>query len=109
MPVMRSCRYALMRAIQMRTSRYVSRTLRAEPLRDQPDQRQHGERDEREPPVEPDHHRHDPDQREQSPNTDTTPDVNSSLRTSTSVVTRVISRPTGIAVVERRSSRCRCS
>ena len=30
-----------------------------------------------------------------SPNTETTPDVNSSFRTSTSVVTRVIRRPTG--------------
>ena len=35
------------------------------PLRDDPDERQHGERDDREPPVEPDHHRHDPDEREQ--------------------------------------------
>ena len=31
-----------------------------------------------------------------SPKTETTPDVNRSLRTSTSVVTRVISRPTGL-------------
>ena len=35
-----------------------------------------------------------------SPNTDTTPDVNSSFSTSTSVVTRVISRPDRVAVVE---------
>ena len=31
-----------------------------------------------------------------SPKIDTTPDVNMSLMTSTSVVTRVISRPTGL-------------
>ena len=31
-----------------------------------------------------------------SPNTDTTPAVNSSFSTSTSLVTRVISRPTGL-------------
>ena len=31
-----------------------------------------------------------------SPKTETTPDVNSSFSTSTSVVTRVISRPTGL-------------
>ncbi len=31
-----------------------------------------------------------------SPKTDTTPAVNSSLSTSTSVVTRVMSRPTGL-------------
>ena len=31
-----------------------------------------------------------------SPNTVTTPEANRSLRTSTSVVTRVISRPTGL-------------
>jgi hypothetical protein len=39
--------------------------VRAEPLRDQPDERQHGERDDREAPIDPDHHCHDPDQREQ--------------------------------------------
>ena len=35
-----------------------------------------------------------------SPKIETTPEVNRSLITSTSVVTRVISRPTGIAIVE---------
>ena len=36
-----------------------------------------------------------PTSEKRSPNTVTTPDVNRSLRTSTSDVTRVISRPTG--------------
>ena len=64
MPVMFSCRNALIRAIQPRTTRYDSRTLRAEPLRDQRDQRQHRERDQRQPPVHPQHHGHDADERE---------------------------------------------
>ena len=64
MPVMFSCRNALIRAIRPRTTRYDSRTLRAEPLRDERDERQHREGDEREPPVHPQHHDHDADQRE---------------------------------------------
>ena len=44
-----------------------------------------------------------------SRNTDTTPDANSSFRASTSVVTRVISRPTGLRSKKATSRRCRCA
>ena len=44
-----------------------------------------------------------------SPKIDTTPAVNMSFSTSTSVVTRVISRPTGLRSKNRMSSRWRCS
>ncbi len=63
-PVMFSCRNALIRAIQPRTTRYDSRTLRPEPLRDERDERQHGEGHQRQPPVHPQHHAHDADERE---------------------------------------------
>ena len=74
-----------MRAIQVRTVRYDSRTLRAEPLRDEHDERQHREGDERQPPV----HRDSsttmmPTSVKTSPKIETTPDVNRSFRTSTS-------------------------
>ena len=53
-----------MRAIQVAHRAVRLAHVRAEPLRDEPDQRQHREGDERQPPVHPDHHRHDADQRE---------------------------------------------
>ena len=59
-----SCRKALIRAIQPRTTRYDSRTLRRNHCVTSDDQRQHGEGDERQPPVHPQHHRHDADERE---------------------------------------------
>ena len=42
-----------------------------------------------------------------SPNTDTSPAVNSSLSASTSVVTRVTSRPIGLRSKNATGSRCR--
>ena len=42
-----------------------------------------------------------------SRNTDTTPDANRSFRASTSVVTRVIRRPTGLRSKNATSRRCR--
>ena len=95
MPVMRSCRYALIRAIQVRTVRYDSRaftrnhwviatisgsTEKAAIARRQSIQM-------RTAMI--------PMSVNTSPKTDTTPDVKSSLSTSTSVVSRVIRRPTG--------------
>ena len=44
-----------------------------------------------------------------SPNTVTTPEVNSSLTASTSLVTRVMSRPTGLRSKKPTCSRCRCA
>ena len=43
-----------------------------------------------------------------SPKIATTPEANSSLSTSTSVVTRVMSRPTGFRSKNRTSSFCSC-
>ena len=53
-----------MRATQARTVRYGLAHVSAEPLRHQHDQRQHGEGDQREPPVHRDQHDHDAEQRE---------------------------------------------
>ena len=44
-----------------------------------------------------------------SPKIVTTPEVNISFSTSMSLVTRVISRPTGFLSKNLRSSRCRCA
>ena len=44
-----------------------------------------------------------------SPKTVTTPEVNSSFTASTSVVTRVMSRPTGLRSKWPTCSRCRCA
>ena len=64
MPVMCSWRNALMRAIQQADVAVGLAHVDAEPLRDQHDQRQHRERDERQPPVEEQHRGHDADERE---------------------------------------------
>ena len=63
-PVMCSCRNALIRATHARTVRYDSRTLRRNHCVTSDDQRQDGERYEREPPVHRDQHDHDAEQRE---------------------------------------------
>ena len=95
-PVMCSCRYALMRAIQVRTVRYDSRTFRrnhcvtrtmsGSTANDTTASRQFIVS--RTIMI--------PTSVNTSPNTETTPDVNRSFRTSTSVVTRVMRRPTGL-------------
>ena len=96
MPVMFSCRNALIRAIRPRTVRYESRTLRrnhcvtntisgsTEKATSASRQFIHSIT----PMI--------PASVKRSPKMVTTPEVNRSLSTSTSEVTRVISRPTGL-------------
>ena len=108
MPVMCSCRNALILAIQVRTLRYDSRTLRrnhcvtsaisGSTVKAIAARRQSMIASAPMIPI----------SRKMSPNTDTTPAVKSSLSTSTSVVTRVISRPTGFLSKYCTSIRCRC-
>ena len=63
-PVMFSWRKALIRAIQPRTMRYDSRTFRRNHCVTSGDERQDGEGHQRQPPVHPEHHDHDADERE---------------------------------------------
>ena len=96
MPVMFSCRNALIRAIQPRTTRYESRTFRRNhcvtmTISGSTENATSASRQ----------FIHSimimmPTSRNTSPKTVTTPDVNRSFRTSTSDVTRVIRRPTGL-------------
>ena len=64
MPVMCSCRNALIRAIQVAHGPVRLADVAAEPLRDEDDERQDGEGHEREPPVHRDEHDHDAGERE---------------------------------------------
>jgi hypothetical protein len=96
MPVMFSCRNALMRAIQARTVRYDSRTFRrnhwvTSRMSGSTENATSASRQSMTTSI-----AMMPTSVNMSPNAATTPDVNRSLRTSTSVVTRVISRPTGL-------------
>ena len=54
-----------MRATHLRTSRKDCARAAAEPVRDQEEERDHREGDEGQPPVQGQHHAHDPEQREQ--------------------------------------------
>src|SRR4051794_933854 len=82
------------------------------PLKDgrrHPDERNHGERRQGEPPIDRDHKHADATRVNRSPIPDTTPAVNSSFSDSTSEVTRVISRPTGLRSKNATGNRCRCA
>ena len=96
MPVMCSCRKALIRAIQIRTVRYDSRTLRrnhcvTSTISGSTENATSASRQSIMTST-----IMMPASVKMSPKIDTTPDVNRSFSTSTSVVTRVISRPTGL-------------
>ena len=96
MPVMFSCRKALIRAIQVRTVRYDSRTLRRNHCVTSTisGSTENATSASRQSIVTSTIMM--PASVNTSPKIETTPAVNRSLSTSTSVVTRVISRPTGL-------------
>ena len=96
MPVMCSCRNALMRAIQMRTVRYDSRTrvrnhCVTSTMSGSTENASSASRQSITTST-----IMMPRSVKMSPKIETTPAVNRSLSTSTSVVTRVIRRPTGL-------------
>ncbi len=96
MPVMCSCRNALIRATQARTVRYDSRTLRRNHCvtRTMSGRTAKVTSASRQSIVTSTIMM--PASVKMSPKMETTPAVNMSLSTSTSVVTRVMSRPTGL-------------
>ena len=96
MPVMFSCRNALMRAIHARTVRYESLTCRLNhcvttTMRGSTEKATSASRQSIASST-----IMIPASVKMSPNTETTPEVNRSFSASTSVVTRVIIRPTGL-------------
>ena len=95
-PVMFSCRNALIFAIHVRTFRYESRTLRRNHwvMTTMSGSTEKATSARRQSMISSTIMM--PTSVKTSPNTDTTPEVKRSLSTSTSVVTRVISRPTGL-------------
>ena len=96
MPVRFSCRKAFRRDTHVRTSRYDSRTLRRNHcvtirISGSTQNVSSASRQSSDTST-----TMMPSSDSTSPNTDTTPDVNRSLIASTSLVTRVMSRPTGL-------------
>ncbi len=106
-PVMFSCRKALIRAIQVRTVRYDSRTFRRNHCVTSTMSGSTAKVASARCQSITSSTTMMPRSVNTSPKIDTTPDVNRSFSTSTSLVTRVMRRPTGLRSKNRTSSRCR--